>query len=137
MVQHTTGFNQKSNRGTATCDHCGKRTWIENIESGYCERCSTIFGYDNTIADNGVDSKDGQRAIGIIKDALTWKNYPVFPNSIFNSKITEQIVKEYSETSCLNDKHGYRWRNTWGLEDFSRAIGEYEDGPEPDKTRRL
>jgi hypothetical protein len=94
-MAQTKGFNQKSNRGTAVCDHCGKRTWVERMECGYCERCYTIFGYDNSVSDNGPDSKDGKRAIAIIKDALTWKNYPPFPDSAFNSEVTEQIVKDY------------------------------------------
>ena len=91
----TTGFNQKSNRGTAVCDHCGKRTWVERMECGYCERCYTIFGYDNMVCDNGAESEDGKKALAIIKDALTWKDYPPFPDSVFNSNATKQLVDEY------------------------------------------
>lgn len=92
----TIGFNRNSNRGTGVCEHCGKRTWVENIECGYCDRCNQIFGYDNTLADNSPDSEDAKYAVKAIRQALEMPGYPAFPDDeFFNSKVTQQIVDEY------------------------------------------
>ena len=91
-----TRFDRNTNRGTAVCEHCGKRTWRDRIECGYCERCNQIFMCDNTLADDGPDSEEGRGAIEYIKIALSWKDYPPFPDDhIWNSKVTAQLVAEH------------------------------------------
>jgi hypothetical protein len=102
-MARTTKFNSGRNNGTGICEHCGKRTWKEKMEcatsdsDGYCERCFTIFSYDNQLSDCGPDSDEGKNAIRAIKNTLAgYKDYPVFKDrGMFNSRITEEIVKDY------------------------------------------
>ena len=93
-----TKFNRSGNQGTKVCEYCGKRTWAERIDAGMCERCSTIFGYDNTLADSRPDSKDAKQAVAAIQAALKMPDFPPFiDKGFFNSRTTERLVKERNQ----------------------------------------
>jgi hypothetical protein len=70
----STKFTQR-NRGTATCEYCGKVTWKERIECGLCERCNILALNYNSYQD-GDSEMSYERFTGIMTKNANKSGFP-------------------------------------------------------------